>query len=193
MSLNPARVAREFPSRYRLEAAKCAGCGHVAFPARLVCPACRGTKHTAVTLDPAGKLLTFTVIHVPPAEFKGQAPYVLAVVELAARRQEEKGKGPFVPILYVLLGTLALGLHTLAGHAEILVYTILVTAYYALARLLFLARRVGSWRPALRLALWFALMGGLGLALGSVQLIPLLELVTRNFREGSVAYADVAG
>jgi hypothetical protein len=83
MSLNPARVAREFPSRYRLEAAKCAGCGHIAFPARLVCPVCRGTKHTAVTLDPAGKVLTFTVIHVPPAEFKGQAPYVLAVVELA--------------------------------------------------------------------------------------------------------------
>jgi len=83
MSLNPARVAREFPSRYRLEAAKCAGCGHVSYPARLVCPSCRGTKHTGITLGPAGKVLTFTVIHVPPAEFKGQTPYVLAVVELA--------------------------------------------------------------------------------------------------------------
>ena len=83
MSLNPARVAREFPSRYRLEAAKCDGCGHVSFPARTVCPACRGTKHTATTVTPEGKVLTFTVIHVPPAEFKGQSPYVLAVVELA--------------------------------------------------------------------------------------------------------------
>lgn len=82
MSLNPARVAREFPSRYRLEAARCDGCGHVAFPARIVCPACRGTKHTQVTLAPDGRVVTFTVIHVPPAEFKGQAPYVLAVVEL---------------------------------------------------------------------------------------------------------------
>ena len=36
-------------------------------------------------------------------------------------------------------------------------------------------------------------MVGLGLGLGSVQLIPLLELVTHNFREGSVTYADVVG
>jgi O-antigen/teichoic acid export membrane protein len=120
-------------------------------------------------------------------------PLLLAVVEWTARRQEEKGKGPFVPIVYVLVGAAALGLHTLAGHAEILVYTILVTAAYALARLLFVARRVGSWRPALRLAFWFGCMGALGLALGSVQLIPLMELVTRNFREGSVTYADVVG
>ena len=83
MSLNPARVAREFPSRYRLEAAKCDGCGHVSFPARTVCPACRGTRHSPAVVSPDGKVLTFTVIHVPPAEFKGQSPYVLAVVELA--------------------------------------------------------------------------------------------------------------
>ncbi len=83
MSLNPARVAREFPSRYRLEAAKCAGCGHVSSRPRLVCPACRGTQAHRRHPRPTGKVLTFTVIHVPPAEFKGQAPYVLAVVELA--------------------------------------------------------------------------------------------------------------
>ncbi len=83
MSLNPARVAREFPARYRLEAARCSGCGRVVFPARLVCPECRGTGFAPVTLKPEGKVVTFTVIHVPPAEFKGQSPYVLAVVELA--------------------------------------------------------------------------------------------------------------
>jgi hypothetical protein len=36
-------------------------------------------------------------------------------------------------------------------------------------------------------------MVGLGLGLGSIQLIPLVELVTRSFREGSVAYSDVVG
>ena len=51
------------------------------FPARTVCPACRGTS-TPRHRVPEGKILTFTVIHVPPAEFKGQSPYVLAVVEL---------------------------------------------------------------------------------------------------------------
>ena len=81
-TLNPARVAREFPTRYRLEAARCTGCGEVVFPPRLVCPSCRGRKLTPLPLHPEGKVVTFTVIHVPPAAFRGDAPYVLAVVEL---------------------------------------------------------------------------------------------------------------
>jgi O-antigen/teichoic acid export membrane protein len=120
-------------------------------------------------------------------------PLLLAIVELMARKQEEKGTGPFVPIIYVALGAIALGVHILAGHPEILVYTLLVMAYYALFRLALLWKRVGSWKPALRLALWLALMVGLGIGLGSVQLIPLLELVTSSFREGSVTYSDVVG
>ncbi|MEJ2210692.1 MAG: hypothetical protein P8129_16865, partial [Anaerolineae bacterium] len=120
-------------------------------------------------------------------------PLLLAVVELMVRKQEEKGSGPFVPIVYVLIGALALGIHVLAGHPEILVYTLLVTAYYALARLLTLWRRVGSPRPALRLGAWLAAMVVLGLGLGAVQLVPMLELVTQNFRQGSVSYADVVG
>jgi O-antigen/teichoic acid export membrane protein len=120
-------------------------------------------------------------------------PLLLAIIEVMVRKQEEKGSGPFVPILYVVTGALALGIHVLAGHPEILVYTLLVTACYALTRLALLWRRVGTWKPALRLAIWLGFMTGLGLGLGSAQLIPLLELVTRNFREGSVAYADVLG
>ncbi|MGD8625920.1 MAG: oligosaccharide flippase family protein, partial [Anaerolineae bacterium] len=120
-------------------------------------------------------------------------PLLLAIVEHLARKQEEKGTGPFVPIVYVVAGAVALGIHVLAGHPEILVYTLLVTAYYALARLILLWRRIGAWQPALRLAAWLVVMVVLGLGLGSIQLVPLLELVTRNFREGSVTLADVRG
>ena len=120
-------------------------------------------------------------------------PLLLAIIEVMVRKQEEKGAGPFVPIIYVVLGAIALGVHILAGHPEILVYTLMVMALYALVRLVMLWRRVGAWRPALRLGLWMALMAGIGLGLGSVQLIPLFELVTRNFREGSVTYSDVIG
>ncbi|MGD8904799.1 MAG: hypothetical protein PVI67_14640, partial [Anaerolineae bacterium] len=120
-------------------------------------------------------------------------PLLLAIIEVMVRKQEEKGTGPFVPIIYVVLGAIALGVHILAGHPEILVYTLMVMALYALVRLVMLWRRVGAWRPALRLGLWMALMAGIGLGLGSVQLIPLFELVTRNFREGSVTYSDVIG
>jgi O-antigen/teichoic acid export membrane protein len=120
-------------------------------------------------------------------------PLLLAIVEIMIRKQEEKGSGPFVPIVYVLVGAIALGIHVLAGHPEILVYTLLVTAYYALARLLMLWHRLGNWRPALRLGAWLAVMLALGLGLGAVQLIPMFELVTQNFRQGSVTYADVVG
>ena len=81
--LNPARVAREFPTRYRLEAARCEKCGAIAYPARLVCPACRGRSFAKVTLPPDGKVVALTTIHVPPADFKLVAPYVLAIVELS--------------------------------------------------------------------------------------------------------------
>ncbi len=120
-------------------------------------------------------------------------PLLLAIVELVVRKQEDKGGGPFVPIVYVFIGAVALGIQVLAGHPEILVYTLLVTAYYALVRLLLLWRRVGSWQPALRLGAWLGIMIALGLGLGSVQLIPMLELVTENFRQGSVSYGDVVG
>jgi len=120
-------------------------------------------------------------------------PLLLAIIEIMIRKQEEKGTGPFVPIIYVVIGAITLGVHILAGHPEILVYTLMVMALYALVRLLMLWRRVGTWKPALRLGLWLAFMAGLGLGLGSVQLIPLFELVTRNFREGSVTYSDVVG
>ncbi len=82
-TLNPARVAREFPTRYRLEAARCEACGTVSFPPRLVCPACRERKFTPVTLKPEGKVITWTVIHVGPATHKHDVPYALAIVELA--------------------------------------------------------------------------------------------------------------
>jgi uncharacterized OB-fold protein len=80
--LNPARTAREYPARYRLEAARCEACGAVSFPARLVCPACRGRKFAAVTLAPEGKVLTWTVIHVGPPSHKHDVPYAFAVIEL---------------------------------------------------------------------------------------------------------------
>ncbi|MFI5166288.1 MAG: Zn-ribbon domain-containing OB-fold protein [Thermoanaerobaculales bacterium] len=81
-TLNPARVAREFPNRYRLEATRCTGCGEVVFPARLVCPSCRGRNFEPLLLRPEGKVVTFTVIHVAPSAFRHDAPYVLAIVEL---------------------------------------------------------------------------------------------------------------
>jgi uncharacterized OB-fold protein len=75
------RYTREIPSRYRLEAGRCKACGKVSYPARLLCPSCRGADIEKLNLSPRGKVVTSTVIHVPPDDFLMEAPYAMAVVE----------------------------------------------------------------------------------------------------------------
>ncbi|TFG40089.1 MAG: Zn-ribbon domain-containing OB-fold protein [Candidatus Aminicenantes bacterium] len=80
---SPARAWREYPQRYRLEAAKCAKCSKILYPPRLVCPECGGRVFTPETLPRDGKVVTYTVIRVPPAGFTEQTPLPLALVELS--------------------------------------------------------------------------------------------------------------
>ncbi len=75
------RYWREIPTRYRLEAARCRKCSKVTFPARRVCPACRGTEWEKTFLSWKGKVVTSTVVQVAPTEFQMEAPYAVAVVE----------------------------------------------------------------------------------------------------------------
>jgi len=53
----------------------------VVYPARRICPSCRGTAFEAVKLSRRGTVVTSTVIHVAPADFAMEAPYAMAVVE----------------------------------------------------------------------------------------------------------------
>ncbi len=75
------RYWRAIPARYRLEASRCGGCGKVSYPARKVCPACRGARMESVRLSRRGKVVTSTVIHVAPAQFAMETPYAVAIVE----------------------------------------------------------------------------------------------------------------
>jgi uncharacterized OB-fold protein len=77
-----ARYWREIPQRYRLEAAKCKGCGTVWFPPRLICAECGKRDFEDVKLSDTGTVKTFTVIRVAPSEFTDQSPYAIGVVEL---------------------------------------------------------------------------------------------------------------
>jgi uncharacterized OB-fold protein len=78
----PSRFWREFPQRYRLEAGKCKTCGAISFPPRIVCPSCGGREFETTKLAETGKILTYTIIRVPPHQFADQAPYAVAIVEL---------------------------------------------------------------------------------------------------------------
>jgi len=79
--INP-RYHREVPQRFRLEAGKCTDCGKIHFPPRKVCKQCGSQNSEMVTLPNQGKVVTFTTIWIPPAQFEDQKPYVTAIVEL---------------------------------------------------------------------------------------------------------------
>jgi uncharacterized OB-fold protein len=80
--ISPARSWREFPQRYRLEAAKCTVCEKVHYPPRVVCSECGAATFETIVLPREGKIVTFTVVRVPPAGFTEQTPLPIALVEL---------------------------------------------------------------------------------------------------------------
>ncbi len=80
--ISPGRSWREFPQRYRLEAAKCEACEKIHYPPRVVCSKCGGSTFEDITLPREGKVVTFTIVRVPPAGFTEQTPLPIAIVEV---------------------------------------------------------------------------------------------------------------
>ena len=78
----PSRYWREIPQRYRLEANKCSKCGIKFFPPRLICPECKNRELEKTKIAETGKIITYTIIRVPPHQFVDQAPYAVGIVEL---------------------------------------------------------------------------------------------------------------
>jgi O-antigen/teichoic acid export membrane protein len=131
-------------------------------------------------------------------------PAILACADLAIRSKDSARQ-----IFFALLGAIFLGVQFLAGHVEISMYVLIVTAFYTAWRGV-LWRRINadergeimsasirvSPRPIqIRWRGWFAVaaMTIVGIALGAVQLVPLYELAQNNFRSGSASYQDVIG
>ncbi|MBL7033299.1 MAG: Zn-ribbon domain-containing OB-fold protein [Candidatus Delongbacteria bacterium] len=77
-----AKLKREMPQRYRMEAGKCTTCGYIAFPPRSICPECQAREFDTVILPDEGTILTHTVIRVAPSQFTDEAPYAIAIIEL---------------------------------------------------------------------------------------------------------------
>jgi uncharacterized protein len=60
----------------------CRACGTLRFPAADVCPACQSDDCAQVALSTTGTVFTFTVVHMEPPGYLGEAPYAYGVVEL---------------------------------------------------------------------------------------------------------------
>ena len=79
----------KFLGQQKLMAGRCIKCGKIHLPPRNLCDNCLGKEFDWVEISGEGKLVTYTVIHVAPHQFQGQAPYAVGIVRL--------GKGLRVP------------------------------------------------------------------------------------------------
>ena len=68
---------------HRLMIQRCELCGHHQFPPRSVCVECLDPEPEWVEVAGEGTVFTFTVQHREAAGFSGQAPYVIAMIQLA--------------------------------------------------------------------------------------------------------------
>ncbi len=129
-------------------------------------------------------------------------PLILLMIEFVIRQKPLFGRPSSLP--WAALGAAALGCSVLAGHIEITYYTLLIAAYYAAARLAWLwwktpAHGTGGrlpssrWKHIVQRAGWLAAMMALGLGLGAVQFVPLFEVASMNYREGSASLDQVLG
>ncbi|MEM1550870.1 MAG: Zn-ribbon domain-containing OB-fold protein, partial [Candidatus Bathyarchaeia archaeon] len=71
----------------RLLGLRCLDCGQVTCPPFSVCQKCGSKRLERTTLSGKGKLMTFTVIHVPPEGY--ESPYVVCYIRLS--------EGPWIP------------------------------------------------------------------------------------------------
>lgn len=62
----------------------CSDCGRLDPGPREICPNCHSCNLEPKEVNGTGQLLSWTVIRRPPAPFRGQAPYAVAVVDLDA-------------------------------------------------------------------------------------------------------------
>jgi uncharacterized OB-fold protein len=72
----------KFVSEKRLMAAKCNECGTVLLPPKPMCTKCLSTNLKWIELEGAGKLLTYTIIHIAPEQFQSIIPYSVGIIEL---------------------------------------------------------------------------------------------------------------
>lgn len=62
----------------------CADCGEVLLPPRPACYACGSRDVSAEPQSTEGRVYSYTAVHTPPPALEAEAPYTIAVVELAS-------------------------------------------------------------------------------------------------------------
>ena len=58
-------------------------CGKLHLPPRPLCDNCYSKDFEWTEIPARGRLITYTVIHIAPAQFQSMAPYAMGIVQLA--------------------------------------------------------------------------------------------------------------
>ncbi len=148
-----------------------------------------GALLSGITFQFSGFLIA-SAVHPMIVASAAWLPLLLAAVDLTVRRAKVAGQRTALP--WALLGAIALGLQSLAGHAEALYLSLLVTGAYAVWRLVAAGLSRG-WRTVRSAAFALGLMFTLGLGLGAVQLLPLYEVASSSFRQNAASLSQVLG
>ncbi len=85
MSALPDPTIEEFykyVSQKKLMAVRCVRCQHVMVPPRQICTSCQSSTIEWMQLGHKGKLVTYTIVHVAPPQFKHMTPYAVGIVEM---------------------------------------------------------------------------------------------------------------
>lgn len=69
-------------SERKLMAVRCEQCETIQLPPRPFCSKCYSSNLEWFKLKGKGKLLTYSIVHVPPPQFETMAPYAVGVVKL---------------------------------------------------------------------------------------------------------------
>ena len=72
----------KYVSQGKLMGGKCKKCGKIHLPPRPLCDKCFSKDFEWIQIQPKGKLLTYTIIHVAPPQFQQMAPYAVGIIQL---------------------------------------------------------------------------------------------------------------
>lgn len=151
----------------------------------------------AAIVFPFSGFMIVSVVHPMIIAAASWLPLLLAIVERLIQTQEiqaaRQSPKPVAYIPWIALGTLAMGIMFLAGHVEIAYYVVLVTAFYALCRLAMLWWQMRNEVQVGKLAVGLVFMVAIGVGLAAIQVVPLYEVVTQNFRQESATYQQIIG
>ncbi len=80
------RIWRLSKIHTKLIGSECTNCGYKFFPPKVACPKCGSRELRALRLPSRGKVITYTIIRVPPRGFSKRKYIIIAVIDLGGVR-----------------------------------------------------------------------------------------------------------